>query len=84
MISYNTTQYVRLAQVICPTAPNLPVTINGGAAMPAWSVSGCTCPEASSSPFPTLCRYDIVSLDEKDGAREDMEGVDWAVDYLHR
>lgn len=50
-------------KVICPTAPNLPVTINGGAAMPAW--------------------YDIVSLDEKDGAREDMEGVDWAVDYLH-
>ena len=31
-----------------------------------------------------LCRYDIVSLDEKEGAREDMEGVDWAVDYLHR
>ena len=28
-------------------------------------------------------RYDIISLDEKDGAREDMEGVDWAVNYLH-
>ena len=23
-------------QVICPTAPNLPVTINGGMEMPAW------------------------------------------------
>jgi len=50
-------------KVICPTAPNLPVTINGGMEMPAW--------------------YDIVSLDEKDGAREDMDGVDWAVNYLH-
>jgi len=50
-------------KVICPTAPNLPVTINGGMEMPAW--------------------YDIISLDERDGAREDMEGVDWAVNYLH-
>jgi len=50
-------------KVICPTAPNLPVTINGGAAMPAW--------------------YDILSLDEKDSRREDMEGVDRAVEYVH-
>ena len=30
-----------------------------------------------------ISRYDIISLDERDGAREDMEGVDWAVNYLH-
>ena len=30
-----------------------------------------------------IFRYDIISLDERDGAREDMEGVDWAVNYLH-
>ena len=29
-------------------------------------------------------RYDILSLDEADSDREDLEGVDWAVDYLHR
>jgi len=50
-------------KVICPTAPMLPVTLNGGAAMPAW--------------------YDILSLDEKDSKREDMEGVNWSVDFLH-
>ena len=50
-------------KVICPTAPMLPVTLNGGASMPAW--------------------YDILSLDEKDTNREDMEGVSWSVDLLH-
>ena len=42
----------------------LPVTLNGGASMPAW--------------------YDILSLDEKDTNREDMEGVNWAVDFVHQ
>ena len=50
-------------KVICPTAPMLPVTLNGGASMPAW--------------------YDILSLDENDANREDMEGVNWAVDFVH-
>ena len=50
-------------KVICPTAPMLPVTLNGGASMPAW--------------------YDILSLDEEDSNREDMEGVNWAVDFVH-
>ena len=49
-------------QVICPTAPMLPVTLNGGMSMPAW--------------------YDILSLDEADPHREDMEGVDWAVNFV--
>ena len=49
-------------QVICPTAPMLPVTLNGGVSMPAW--------------------YDILSLDEADPHREDMEGVDWAVNFV--
>ena len=49
-------------KVICPTAPMLPVTLNGGMKMPAW--------------------YDILSLDETDENREDMEGVDWAVNFL--
>ena len=51
-----------LLQVICPTAPMLAVTLNGGMKMPAW--------------------YDIRSLDEADKDREDMEGVDWAVNFL--
>ena len=50
-------------KVICPTAPMLPVTLNGGASMPAW--------------------YDILSLDENDTNREDMEGVNWAVEFVH-
>jgi len=50
-------------KVVCPTAPMLPVTLNGGASMPAW--------------------YDILSLDENDSKREDMEGVNWAVDFVH-
>jgi len=50
-------------KVICPTAPTLPVTINGGAAMPAW--------------------YDIMSLDERDSEREDTEGVNSSVEFLH-
>jgi len=49
-------------KVICPTAPMLPVTLNGGMSMPAW--------------------YDILSLDEADPHREDMEGVDWAVNFV--
>ena len=49
-------------KVICPTAPMMPVTLNGGMKMPAW--------------------YDILSLDETDENREDMEGVDWAVNFL--
>jgi len=49
-------------KVICPTAPMLPVTLNGGMAMPAW--------------------YDILSLDENDKNREDMEGVDWSVNFI--
>ena len=51
-----------LSQVICPTAPMMPVTLNGGMAMPAW--------------------YDILSLDEADKNREDMEGVDWSVNFV--
>lgn len=51
-------------KVICPTAPMMPVTLNGGASMPAW--------------------YDIRSLDERDPEREDMEGVAWSVDLLHK
>ena len=43
--------------MICPTAPMLPVTLNGGMKMPAW--------------------YDILSLDENDKDREDMEGGDY-------
>ena len=27
--------------------------------------------------------YDILSLDENDTNREDMEGVNWAVDFVH-
>ena len=50
-------------QVVCPTAPMLPVTLNGGMKMPAW--------------------YDIRSLEESDPDREDMQGVDWAVELLH-
>ena len=53
---------MRTMQVICPTAPMLPVTLNGGMSMPAW--------------------YDILSLDEADPHREDMEGVDWAVNFV--
>jgi len=49
-------------KVICPTAPIIPVTLNGGASMPAW--------------------YDILSLEEGD-KREDMEGVNTAVEELH-
>ena len=49
-------------QVICPTAPMMPVTLNGGMSMPAW--------------------YDILSLDENDKNREDMEGVDWSVNFV--
>ena len=49
-------------KVICPTAPMLPVTLNGGMQMPAW--------------------YDIRSLDETDEDREDMEGVDWSVNFV--
>ena len=49
-------------KVICPTAPMLPVTLNGGMQMPAW--------------------YDIRSLEEDDKDREDMEGVDWAVNFV--
>ena len=30
-----------------------------------------------------VARYDILSLDEKDSRREDMEGVDRAVEYVH-
>jgi len=49
-------------KVICPTAPMLPVTLNGGMSMPAW--------------------YDIRSLDEADKDREDMQGVDWSVNFV--
>ena len=27
--------------------------------------------------------YDILSLDENDSNREDMEGVNWAVEFVH-
>ena len=49
-------------QVICPTAPMMPVTLNGGMSMPAW--------------------YDIRSLDEGDKDREDMDGVEWSVNFV--
>ena len=40
----------------------IPVTLNGGMAMPAW--------------------YDIRSLESNAEDREDMEGVQWAVDFV--
>ena len=49
-------------QVICPTAPMMPVTLNSGMSMPAW--------------------YDIRSLDEGDKDREDMDGVEWSVNFV--
>ena len=35
-MNYNAMMTTLLLQVICPTAPMLPVTLNGGMSMPAW------------------------------------------------
>ena len=61
-MSNNAMMTTLLMQVICPTAPMIPVTLNGGMPMPAW--------------------YDILSLNEADKNREDMEGVDWSVNFV--